>query len=162
MNIKERFKSFFAPKNKNKPFYAAVITAIIVMDSVFLYQFISSSKAQMQSEFVNAAENVDYVFRSSFDSATQIATSLCMNDELDEFLEDAYRTIMNIAMDHIWFSEDPWQMEEGKRFLRYQWGLKCMEKFIKTPLREGKRRYYDNLLYMFAFMMLSGNYRIID
>ena len=90
MKIKERFKSFFAPKNKNKPFYAAVITAIIVMDSVFLYQFISSAKAQMQSEFVNAAENVDYVFRSSFDSATQIATSLCMNDELDEFLETEY------------------------------------------------------------------------
>ena len=123
----------------------------------------------------------------------------------DWYYSDAYRTIMNIAMDHIWFSEDPWQMEEGKRFLRYQWGLnasenvnrvplwdgtltddtvlhpvaviasnaaaailsdgdeglKCMEKFINTPLREGKRRYYDNLLYMFAFMMLSGNYRIL-
>lgn len=36
----------------------------------------------------------------------------------------------------------------------------CMEKFWNTPLRTGDRRYYDNFLYMFAFMALSGNYRI--
>ena len=36
----------------------------------------------------------------------------------------------------------------------------CMEKFWNTPLRTGDRRYYDNFLYLFAFMALSGNYRI--
>lgn len=39
-------------------------------------------------------------------------------------------------------------------------GDRCIKKFLETPLREGNRRYYDNLLYMFSFMMLSGNYRI--
>lgn len=29
-----------------------------------------------------------------------------------------------------------------------------------TPLRKGDRRYYDNCLYMFAMLALSGNYRI--
>lgn len=36
-----------------------------------------------------------------------------------------------------------------------------VERFWNTPLRTGERRYYDNFLYLFAFMALSGNYRII-
>ena len=32
--------------------------------------------------------------------------------------------------------------------------------FWNTPLRKGERRYYDNCLYFFAFLALSGNYRI--
>ena len=36
----------------------------------------------------------------------------------------------------------------------------CVEKFWNTPLRTGDRRYYDNFLYLFSFMLLSGNYRI--
>ncbi len=36
----------------------------------------------------------------------------------------------------------------------------CVELFWNTPLRRGDRRYYDNCLYLFALMALSGNYRI--
>ncbi|TYP74657.1 oligosaccharide reducing-end xylanase [Paenibacillus methanolicus] len=32
--------------------------------------------------------------------------------------------------------------------------------FWETPLREGDRRYYDNCLYFFSLLMLSGRYRI--
>lgn len=32
-------------------------------------------------------------------------------------------------------------------------------KFWNTPLRTGDRRYYDNCLYLFALLALSGNYR---
>ncbi|MCQ2520697.1 MAG: glycosyl hydrolase family 8 [Lachnospiraceae bacterium] len=32
--------------------------------------------------------------------------------------------------------------------------------FFSTPLRKGNRRYYDNCLYFFAYLALSGNYRI--
>ena len=35
-----------------------------------------------------------------------------------------------------------------------------VERLWNTPLRKGDRRYYDNCLYMFAFLALSGNYRI--
>lgn len=35
----------------------------------------------------------------------------------------------------------------------------CVDRFWNTPLRTGDRRYYDNCLYLFAFMALSGNYR---
>lgn len=38
--------------------------------------------------------------------------------------------------------------------------LEWVEKFWQTPLRKGDRRYYDNCLYFFAFLALSGNYRI--
>lgn len=38
--------------------------------------------------------------------------------------------------------------------------LKWLEILWNTPLREGNRRYYDNCLYFFAFLALSGNYRI--
>ena len=40
--------------------------------------------------------------------------------------------------------------------LAAQW----VSRFWNEPLREGDRRYYDNCLYMFAFLALSGNYRI--
>ena len=36
----------------------------------------------------------------------------------------------------------------------------CVQKFWETPLRTGDRRYYDNFLYMFALLALSGNYKI--
>lgn len=36
----------------------------------------------------------------------------------------------------------------------------CIRRFWDTPLRTGDRRYYDNCLYFFAYLALSGNYRI--
>ena len=36
----------------------------------------------------------------------------------------------------------------------------CVRRFWNTPLREGPRRYYDNCLYFFALLALSGQYRI--
>lgn len=36
----------------------------------------------------------------------------------------------------------------------------CVEKLWNTSLRTGVRRYYDNCLYLFAILALSGNYRI--
>ncbi|MDO5337653.1 MAG: glycosyl hydrolase family 8 [Eubacteriales bacterium] len=41
-----------------------------------------------------------------------------------------------------------------------QYALHCVRKFWNTPLRTGNRRYYDNCLYFFAFLALSGSYRI--
>ena len=35
-----------------------------------------------------------------------------------------------------------------------------VESFFKMPLRTGVRRYYDNCLYFFAYLALSGNYRM--
>lgn len=35
-----------------------------------------------------------------------------------------------------------------------------VQRFFDMPLRTGERRYYDNCLYFFAFLALSGNYRI--
>jgi len=36
----------------------------------------------------------------------------------------------------------------------------AVKKFWDTPLHTGDRRYYDNCLYLFAFLALSGNYRV--
>ncbi len=35
-----------------------------------------------------------------------------------------------------------------------------LRRFWESPMREGKRRYYDNCLYFFTLLLLSGNYRI--
>ena len=35
-----------------------------------------------------------------------------------------------------------------------------LKRFWETPLRRGKRRYYDNCLYFFSLLMLAGLYRI--
>ena len=37
---------------------------------------------------------------------------------------------------------------------------KIVRRFWETPLRTGERRYYDNCLYMFAMMALSGKYAV--
>lgn len=123
----------------------------------------------------------------------------------DWYYSDAYRTIANIALDHVWFGKDPWQCEiAGKLQCFYdgkadgdengvfecdgirinekarhpvaviavnaqsalasggKLGRKFLEKLWNTPLRTGDRRYYDNCLYMFAMLALSGKYRIWD
>lgn len=36
----------------------------------------------------------------------------------------------------------------------------CVDAFWKMSIRTGKRRYYDNCLYFFSLLALSGNYRI--
>lgn len=38
--------------------------------------------------------------------------------------------------------------------------LEWVERFFRLPLRAGDRRYYDNCLYFFAYLALSGRYRI--
>lgn len=42
----------------------------------------------------------------------------------------------------------------------FETAKKWVEWFWNQPLRKGVRRYYDNCLYMFALLALSGNYRI--
>ena len=121
----------------------------------------------------------------------------------DWYYSDAYRTIANIAMDHLWYDKDPWQTEIANRLQRFyceeqreHWDgvflidgtrleekalhpvaivavnaqaslaadgphiKECVDRFWNTPLRTGDRRYYDNFLYLFAMLALSGNYRI--
>ena len=38
--------------------------------------------------------------------------------------------------------------------------MRWVRRLWQEPLRQGERRYYDNCLYFFAFLALSGNYRI--
>ena len=37
----------------------------------------------------------------------------------DWYYSDAYRTIANIAMDHLWYDKDPWQTEIANRLQRF-------------------------------------------
>ncbi|MDO4620544.1 MAG: glycosyl hydrolase family 8 [Lachnospiraceae bacterium] len=122
----------------------------------------------------------------------------------DWYYSDAYRTILNIALDYYWFAADPWEVQIADTLQRYycevlpeeEWdgvfltdgtpvpqkalhpvavlavnaaaGLNSQTEnakrlaklFYETPLRTGDRRYYDNCLYFFAFLALSGSYRI--
>lgn len=48
----------------------------------------------------------------------------------------------------------------GSLAARGEYSKFWIQKFWETPLRQGNRRYYDNCLYIFAFLALSGNYRI--
>lgn len=41
-----------------------------------------------------------------------------------------------------------------------EYSKEWIERFWNLPMRTGDRRYYDNCLYFFAFLALSGNYRI--
>lgn len=46
--------------------------------------------------------------------------------------------------------------DESAVSMAWEW----VERLWRAPLRKGDRRYYDNCLYFFAFLALSGNYRI--
>ncbi len=39
------------------------------------------------------------------------------------FYADAWRTVMNIAVDYSWFAADPWQVEQSNRLLRFFYDL---------------------------------------
>lgn len=41
-----------------------------------------------------------------------------------------------------------------------EYSHRAIEEFWNTPLRTGDRRYYDNCLYMFAMLALSGRYKM--
>jgi oligosaccharide reducing-end xylanase len=43
---------------------------------------------------------------------------------------------------------------------RGAYAKECVKRFWETPLRMGGRRYYDNCLYLFAMLALSGKYRV--
>ncbi len=118
------------------------------------------------------------------------------------YYSDAYRVVMNIALDTLWFGrrEDTAEIAgklqaffrgiPEKDYRAYQLdgtpteepamhpvamtavlgaaSIACegdvaeayLRRFWETPLRRGRRRYYDNCLYFFSLLMLSGLYRI--
>lgn len=58
----------------------------------------------------------------------------------------------SLAVDGPLSLDDP----DPAKALAAQW----VERFWNEPLRKGVRRYYDNCLYLFAFLALSGKYRM--
>ena len=48
--------------------------------------------------------------------------------------------------------------EDKEKALAAEW----VKRLWDEPMRPGKYRYYDNCLYVFAFLALSGNYRIYE
>ena len=51
-------------------------------------------------------------------------------------------------------------LAEASRASRGTYAKEWVRRFWETPLRTGGRRYYDNCLYLFATLALSGKYRI--
>ncbi|MBR3929095.1 MAG: xylanase [Clostridia bacterium] len=120
-----------------------------------------------------------------------------------DYYSDAYRVIMNIALDCAWFGKTPSLCKISENLQKFFYentefgvygsymldGKKhpepamhpvaitatlaagsiasegeyadiWLERFFNTPIRKGERRYYDNCLYFFSFMMLAGEYRV--
>ncbi|MCR5250800.1 MAG: xylanase [Lachnospiraceae bacterium] len=121
----------------------------------------------------------------------------------DWYYSDAYRTMINIALDAVWCGETQWAKEQASRFIAFfnaakekgnwdhiflvdgtdmeesvlhPWGVIAsnasaavlageaarpwVELFLEKGLRDGDRRYYDNCLHFFVYLLLSGNYRV--
>ena len=51
-------------------------------------------------------------------------------------------------------------LAEASLASRGTYAKEWVRRFWETPLRTGGRRYYDNCLYLFATLALSGKYRI--
>ena len=118
------------------------------------------------------------------------------------YYSDAYRVAENIALDRIWFGNDPaleqiathiqdfFAKQDMNNLQAYELDgtaqnepamhptairavlgaasaasqsesrEKFLKEFAELPMRKGVRRYYDNCLYFFCLLMLTGNYRI--
>ena len=118
------------------------------------------------------------------------------------YYSDAYRVVMNIALDTLWFGrkealariaanlQDYFHGIPERDYRAYQidgtpteepamhpvaitavlgaasiasesaYADEYLRAFWQTPLRTGKRRYYDNCLYFFSLLMLAGMYRM--
>jgi oligosaccharide reducing-end xylanase len=116
-----------------------------------------------------------------------------------DFLYDAWRCGMNLAVDYDWFAADPWQVGQADRLLRFflgqgprygdryrisgerigddhSLGLVAMnaaaclaadiperkayvEELWDSSLDKGQWRYYNDMLYVLAFLDLSGNFK---
>ena len=118
------------------------------------------------------------------------------------YYSDAYRVAENIALDRIWFGEEPEldavetriqdffagiDMENLKAYeldgtpqnepamhptaikavlgaasvgSQSEARIRFLRDFAELPMRQGVRRYYDNCLYFFCLLMLTGNYKI--
>lgn len=116
---------------------------------------------------------------------------------------DAYRVMMNIGLDSLWFGQRAEYRRIAENVQRYlypqlpeenfracmldgqrsdepamhptaitaccaastlagesEWADAWLRRFSALSLRRGNRRYYDNCLYFFCLLMLSGKYRI--
>ena len=131
------------------------------------------------------------------------ATPIHMFNKTMDYYSDAYRVIMNIALDCAWMgrTKEMCRVSENLQAFLYEnaednvyasymldgsvhpepamhptaitattaagsiasmgkYRTLWLERFWNTPLRKGERRYYDNCLYFFSFLMLAGEYRI--
>ncbi|MBQ7846236.1 MAG: xylanase [Clostridia bacterium] len=117
------------------------------------------------------------------------------------YYSDAYRVVMNIALDRLWFGGSKELSAIATRLQNFFHGIaeadyaaydldgtahdepamhpvaitavlgaasiasespyadEYLRNFWNTPLRKGKRRYYDNCLYFFCLLMLAGEYK---
>ena len=90
------------------------------------------------------------------------------------FYSDAYRTAANIGLDAAWNGPQEVLCDRVAALQRFflthdrtsvyaidaehnarEW----VRMLWNTPMRTGTRRYYDNFLYAFAMLALSGKYR---
>ncbi len=138
-----------------------------------------------------------------YNGAPQITPKEQFGGRHDWYYSDAYRTMINIALDAEWNGETGWSKEQAERFLKFfnskledgSWqkiyeidgtmidqtvlhpyaviasnasaavlapeaAQPWVKLFLEKGLRDGNRRYYDNCLYFFVYLLLSGNYRI--
>ncbi len=120
-----------------------------------------------------------------------------------DYYSDAYRVVMNIALDHLWMGETEEMDKIAENLQKFfyektEFGVygsymldgtpypepamhpvaitatlaagsiasegpykkEWLQRFWDTPLRKGVRRYYDNCLYFFSFLMLCGEYKM--
>ena len=120
-----------------------------------------------------------------------------------DYYSDAYRVVMNIALDHLWMGETEALDTVAENLQKFfyentEFGVygsymldgtvhpepamhpvaitatlaagsiasegpykkEWLQRLWDTPLRKGVRRYYDNCLYFFSFLMLSGEYKM--
>jgi oligosaccharide reducing-end xylanase len=159
-----------------------------------------SETAQISREFWHSAAHPETGLMPNYAEFT--GEPRPWGDYGEFFYADAWRCIMNVAVDYAWFAADSWQVETIDRQLGFFYDLgigaytsrftiagepanpqhraggliamnavgglaastdtkwEFIEEFWNTPIPSGQWRYYDGLLYTFALLQLSGNFRI--
>ena len=70
-----------------------------------------------------------------------------------DFRYDAWRTLANVALDHVWWHADPWQPEQSNRVLRF---LGTQPRLANQYSLEGKSLSTDGSLGLIAMAAVAG------
>ena len=67
-----------------------IMVPLVITDSIFAYVINSGDRAELEKSYANVADGLEYHFKDALDYASNMATSIIMNEDINGLLEKDY------------------------------------------------------------------------